>query len=153
MPDLGDSMAMISPGSTLRVRWWTFFLPLLFSLVAAVAQGDEMRFPAPEFASGYDFPDTTVPPPTSVVQQWVDVVVLVGALSLAAWLAVKRRSRKGLFWLMVFCLGYFGFYKEGCVCPIGSIQNVSLSLFHTHYAVPITVLIFFVVPLVFALIA
>ncbi|NOX99336.1 MAG: 4Fe-4S binding protein, partial [Verrucomicrobia bacterium] len=51
----------------------------------------------------------------------------------------------------VFSLGYFGFYKQGCVCPIGSIQNVALSLFDTNYAVPITVTIFFVMPLLFAL--
>ena len=52
---------------------------------------------------------------------------------------------------MIFSLGYFGFYKEGCVCPIGSIQNVALSLFDTNYAVPVTVTIFFVMPLLFAL--
>lgn len=110
-----------------------------------------MRFPAPEFEGDYSFPDTTVPQPTSQTEQWVDVLVLFGALSLAAWLAVKKRSRRGLFWLMIFSLGYFGFYKQGCVCPIGSIQNVSTSLFNTNYAVPTTVLIFFLLPLAFAL--
>lgn len=112
---------------------------------------DEMRFPAPEFESSYLFPDTTVPPPTSEAGQWVDVFVLFGALSLGAWLAVKKRSRRGLFWLMIFSLGYFGFYKEGCVCPIGSIQNVAMSVFNSNYAVPTTVLIFFFLPLAFAL--
>jgi polyferredoxin len=112
---------------------------------------DEMRFPAPEFTSGYEFPDTTVPPPTSQAQQWVDVFVLFAALSLSAWLALKKRSRKGMFGLMVFSLLYFGFYKQGCVCPIGSIQNVTLSLFNSSYAVPLTVLIFFALPLAFAL--
>jgi NAD-dependent dihydropyrimidine dehydrogenase PreA subunit len=52
---------------------------------------------------------------------------------------------------MISSLSYFGFYKQGCVCPIGSIQNVTLSLFNSHYAVPVTVLIFFGLPLVFAL--
>ena len=110
-----------------------------------------MRFPAPEFQGEYTFPETTVPPPTSEAQQWIDVFVLAGALSLAAWLAVKKRSRRGLFWLMVFSLGYFGFYKQGCVCPIGSIQNVALSLFDSNYAIPTTVAIFFLLPLAFAL--
>ncbi len=112
---------------------------------------DEMRFPAPEFTSGYTFPDTTVPPPTSQARQWVDVVVLFAALSVSSWLALKRRSRKGMFALMVFSLLYFGFYKQGCVCPIGSIQNVTLTLFNSSYAVPMTVLIFFALPLAFAL--
>ena len=130
-------------------------LALLFALLlwggVANAPADEMRFPAPAFTSGYRLPETNVPGPTSQTQQWLDVVVLVAALSLASWLAIKKRTRKGIFALMVFCLLYFGFYKQGCVCPIGSIQNVTLSLFNSNYAVPITVLIFFVTPLVFAL--
>ncbi len=123
-------------------------LPCLFSLIAP---GDELNFPQPEFSTDYDFPLTTVPEPTSTTQQWIDVGVLFVVLSLASWLAVKRRSRRGLFWLMIFSLLYFGFIKQGCVCPIGSIQNVALGLFDSNYAVPITVTIFFVMPLLFAL--
>jgi ferredoxin len=146
------------------------FLSVLALLIPS-AQSDEARFPAPEFDSEYVFPETwdfvdgrgntiiqdtiprdgQAPLPTSQTQQWVDVGVLTVVLSLAAWLAVKRRSRRGLFWLMLFSLGYFGFYKEGCVCPIGSIQNVALSLFNSNYAAPITVVMFFVLPLIFAL--
>ena len=142
------------------------FLSVLALLIPS-AQSDEARFPAPEFDSEYVFPETwdfvdgrgntiiqdtiprdgQAPLPTSQTQQWVDVGVLTVVLSLAAWLAVKRRSRRGLFWLMLFSLGYFGFYKEGCVCPIGSIQNVALSLFNSNYAAPITVVMFFVLPL------
>lgn len=117
----------------------------------ANASADEMRFPAPTFSSGYKLPETTVPEPKSQTRQWIDVGVLVAALSLASWLAIKKRSRKGIFALMMFNLLYFGFIKQGCVCPIGSIQNVTVSLFNSNYAVPITVLIFFVTPLVFAL--
>jgi len=110
-----------------------------------------MRFPAPEFVSGYDFPETAVPGPTQQWHQWIDVLVLAGALSLGAWFAIKKRSRRGLFWLMMFSLAYFGFYKQGCVCPIGSIQNVTLSVFNAHYAIPLTVLIFFLLPLAYSL--
>ena len=124
------------------------FLPCL---IPAGALGDEMNFPQPEFTSGYDFPPTTVPAPTSESKQWIDVAVLFLALSVASWLAVKRRSRRGLFWVMVFSLVYFGFIKQGCICPIGSIQNVALGLFDSNYAVPVTVSIFFVLPLLFAL--
>ena len=110
-----------------------------------------MNFPQPEFTTEYDFPLTEVPEPTSQTKQWIDVVVLFLALSLASWLAVKKRSRRGLFWLMIFSLAYFGFIKQGCVCPIGAIQNVALGIFDTNYAVPITVTIFFVMPLLFSL--
>ncbi len=141
-----------APVTALLLR--LFFLVLGLSLLTSVAQAEpdqEVRFPAPEFKSSYKFPETTIPPATSEMQQWTDVAVLAAALSLAAWLAVKRRSRRGIFWLMVFSLLYFGFYKQGCICPIGSIQNVALSLFNSHYALPITVLFFFGLPLLFAL--
>jgi polyferredoxin len=131
------------------------FLALLFLvgglLPSGAALADEMNFPQPEFTTEYDFPLTTVPEPTSQTKQWIDVLVLFLALSVASWLAVKKRSRRGLFWVMIFSLVYFGFIKEGCVCPIGAIQNVALGLFDSNYAVPITVTIFFAMPLLFSL--
>ena len=45
----------------------------------------------------------------------------------------------------------FGFVRNGCICPIGSIQNVTMTLFDSGYALPIAVLVFFAVPLVFTL--
>jgi len=112
---------------------------------------DVMRFPAPEFSTAYDFPDTTIPAPTTQTAQWIDVFLLTLALSVASWLAVKKRSRRGIFWLSIICLIYFGFIKQGCVCPIGSIQNVALGIFDSNYAIPMTVLLFFIIPLAFAL--
>lgn len=133
--------------------WWIVLLAVLLSFgwVGLAASEGDLRFPAPEFKSGYEFPETLEPEPVGEVRQWIDVVVLAGALGLASWLAVARHSRRGIFWLMIFSLLYFGFYKQGCICPIGSIQNVALALFDPKYAVPGTVLIFFLLPLVFAL--
>jgi ferredoxin len=79
------------------------------------------------------------------------VAVLAGCLGIATWLVYKKRSRKGVLWLGLFSLLYFGFYRKGCVCSIGSIQNVALALGDSSYAVPLTVLAFFLLPLVFAL--
>ena len=129
-------------------RWLILLAVLLF---CTSIFGEDLRFPAPEFRSGYNFPPTTAPAATSNVREWIDVIVFAAALSLAAWLAVNRRSRRGVFWLMIFSLLYFGFYKQGCVCPIGSTQNVALAIFDPHYAVPLTVTIFFALPLLFAL--
>jgi len=81
----------------------------------------------------------------------MDVAVLIAALIVTAWLAIRKRSRRGLVWMSVFSLAYFGFYRQGCICPIGSIQNVSLAVFNTGYAIPLTVLLFFIIPLIFAL--
>jgi ferredoxin len=146
------SFVGIRAGAALLLR--VSVLLCAFALPAPPARAgadQEMRFPAPEFRSGYSFPETTTPPATSDLREWIDVAVLAAALSLAAWLAVKRHSRRGIFWLMIFSLIYFGFYKQGCICPIGSIQNVALALFDSHYALPLTVLIFFALPLIFAL--
>ncbi len=83
--------------------------------------------------------------------EYIDLAVLVGALSLASWLALKKRSRQGLVWLSVFSLAYFGFFREGCVCSVGSVQNVALALFNEGYSIPLTALLFFIIPLLFAL--
>lgn len=127
------------------------YLFVLGSISSFVMSAEEMRFPAPEFKNDYSFPATTAPAATAQLREWVDLGIFTGALSLASWLAVKRRSRRGLFWLMLFSLVYFGFYKQGCICPIGSIQNVALSLSGAPYAIPLTVSLFFVLPLLFAL--
>jgi len=85
--------------------------------------------------------------------EYLDVAMLVAALSVTSWLALKKRSRKGLIWMSVFSLAWFGLYRQGCICSVGSVQNVSLALFNTNYSIPLTALLFFLIPLVFALFA
>ena len=109
------------------------------------------RFPRPEFETAYSQPETLLPHARAEVIAVVDVVVLALSLSLVSWLVLKKRSRKGVFWMSLFSLAYFGFYREGCVCSIGSIQNVTLALFDHTYILPLTVIVFFILPLVFAL--
>ena len=92
-----------------------------------------------------------MPASRSPVWQYIDVLVLIGALVITTWLALKKRSRRGLIWMSVFSLAYFGFYREGCICSVGSVQNVSLALFNTGYSIPLTALLFFMIPLLFAL--
>ncbi len=119
-------------------------------LCAADATGAQ-RFPPPDFESGYQMPTMTQPHPAQTWRELADVAVLVGALSLASYFAVWKRSRKSVAWLAVFSLVYFGFYRKGCICPVGSVQNVTLSIFDSSYTLPVTVALFFAVPLVFAL--
>jgi len=88
-----------------------------------------------------------------VVREYADLAVLLGALGLATWLVHRRRSRRGLAALSVFSLVYFGFLRHGCVCPIGAPQNVAYGLFTPEYTLPLTVLLFFLAPLVVALFA
>lgn len=135
----------------MKVRAGILLLLCAMAVIGSCLAADEMRFPAPEFKTDYKFPGTTTPDATSTTREWIDLGIFTAALSLASWLAVTRRSRRGLFLLMLFSLGYFGFYKQGCICPIGSIQNVALSLSGSAYAIPLTVSLVFVLPLLFAL--
>jgi len=110
------------------------------------------RFPPPDFESDYQRPQTTYPPPRPGWQEATDAGVLLAALCVAAWLALKVRRRWAMVLLSIFSLGYFGFYREGCVCSVGAIQNVTLALADRTYALPLVVALFFALPLAFALI-
>jgi ferredoxin len=52
---------------------------------------------------------------------------------------------------MLFSLAYFGFWREGCVCPVGAIQNVVLVFSDPGYSIPLVVIAFFTLPLLFTL--
>ncbi len=108
------------------------------------------RFPRPALPAGRPAPVTDYPPGRAAVLEYVDVAVLAAALAAAAYLALRKRSRTGVFILMILSLAYFGFYRGGCVCPIGAIQHVTAALF-TRAVIPAVVVIFFALPLVAAL--
>ena len=133
----------------IRSRYIFIFLALI---VLAFSQtfGVE-RFPPPEFDTGYQQPSTTVPPARAIILEYLDVLVLVAALAISTYLALKNRSRKAIFAVMIFSLVYFGFWRNGCICSIGAIGNVTLSIFDSNYALPITALCFFLLPLLFTL--
>ncbi len=109
------------------------------------------RFPRPEFESGYVYATNQMPTQRAPGWEYFDVAVLTAALALTAWLAIRKRSRQGLVGMSVFSLAYFGFYRQGCICSVGSVQNVSLALFNNTYTIPLTALLFFIIPLVFSL--
>jgi NosR/NirI family transcriptional regulator, nitrous oxide reductase regulator len=131
-----------------------------FMLLAALAvltfgtaalSAAEFRFPPPEFDTGHTLPVTTTPEPRTLTHEVIDAGVLLLALAVATWIVYRKRSRRWVIGLSLASLAYFGFYRNGCVCAIGSIQNVALGMFDRSYAIPLTVLVFFLAPLVFAL--
>ncbi len=110
------------------------------------------RFPPPQFTeTGHKIPMMTEPVVRSLALERLDIVVLVAVLGLAAWLALRYRSRRGLVWLGIFSALYFGFWRKGCICAIGSIQNITQGIFDSSYGVPVTALAFGLLPLVAAL--
>lgn len=130
-----------------RIRTGLAFLLSFFESMSYAQQ----RFPRPEFESGYVQPAPELPAPRLLSLEYLDVLVLLLVLVLASWFIYEKRSRRGILWLSVFSLAYFGFYREGCICAVGSVQNVTLALFNPEYAIPFTALAFFLIPLAFTL--
>ncbi|MCX7818615.1 MAG: 4Fe-4S binding protein [Kiritimatiellae bacterium] len=121
-------------------------------LVTAIAVAAEQRFPKPDFKSGYTQPVYRPPlPARSAAREWADVGLLATALVAAAWLALRARSRRGLWALSIGALVWFGLVRQGCICPVGSIQNVALALADRTHAIPLTTALIFALPLMAAL--
>ncbi len=140
-----------APSGALDRAW-----PLLLLLLAILIPWSDVlgaeRFPPPEFEPGtYVMPATTTPPARIHLMEYVDMALLLGSLSLASYLVLVKRLRKQILWLMAFSLLYFGFVRKGCVCPVGSTQDVALALFNDGYRVPLSIVVFFLAPLIFTL--
>ena len=116
---------------------------LIYPLVA--------RFPKPDFTSGYQYPEIIHGMPWEQFWSWLDLAILLGMMCLVAWAVHRRPSRRIIFTVSIVSVLYFGFFRTGCVCSIGSIQNVVLALADSSYRLPLVVLLLFLVPLVFAL--
>ena len=135
------------PGNNSRPAILSFLSGFLVTATALA----EQRFPPPDFEGGYKIPLTATPPARALLFQYADFALFLAAMGLALWLIHRRRSRRGVVALSIFSVAYFGFYRKGCICAIGSIQNVALALFDPSYALPLSALIFFIVPIAAAL--
>jgi NosR/NirI family nitrous oxide reductase transcriptional regulator len=123
------------------ILWGSLFL----------SAAEAYRFPQPEFSSGYRLPSPTEPQPTLRTDPMLALAMLILVLSLTAFLLYKRRSRAGLRVLIILALLYFGFYHGGCICSVGSIQNVAQALFNRDAPIALPVIGAFLIPLLFAL--
>lgn len=108
------------------------------------------RFPRPEFESGYQYPEREYFVPYENFWNALDVVMLVALMSLITWAAYKKRTRGPIIITSLISVAYFGFFREGCVCSIGSIQNIALAMVDNTYHLPLVVLLFFLLPIIFA---
>lgn len=128
-----------------------FLAVLVVLVVVATAAMAEENFPPPQFTSGYHYPLINTPQPRPEIFAYIDAAVLLITLGLAAYLALRVRSRRYLFLLAGFGVLYFGFFRKGCICPVGAIQNVVLAAAKPDYGLSWIVAAFFLLPLVFAL--
>jgi len=132
-------------------RAWIVVITALILLAGLDSAPGVERFPPPDFSS-HALPQTVVPNPPTRGIAWLDVAALTLGLAVASWLSLKSRSRRGIVILSLVSLAYFGFWRRGCVCAIGSIQNVALGIAEPGYALPLAVIAFFTLPLVVALV-
>jgi len=119
----------------------------------SAAQAAERRFPPPQFETDHQVPVLSFPALDDVSQSIIDVTMLVLLLGVATWLVLRRRTRASMVGLGAISLFYFGFVRQGCVCPIGAIQNMTLGLTDASYVLPWVVAAFFLLPIIFTLIA
>lgn len=109
------------------------------------------RFPKPDFTSGYQYPEIEHGVPLEWLWNVVDILLLIILIGAVVWAAYKRRSRSVILGVSVVSVAYFGFFRSGCVCSVGSIQNVVLALTDSTYHLPWYVLCIFIIPLLAAI--
>jgi ferredoxin len=124
---------------------------VLLSTVGGASGKEAFKYPPPDLGPDYVAPHTSMPEITHEIPPIVDVGILVIALTLASYLALKKRCRTGIWLLCAASLVYFGFYRQGCVCPIGAIQSVAEAIFSPTAVISLAVIAFFILPLMFTL--
>ncbi len=74
-------------------------LIMLTGLATPARAGDLV--PVPSFRSGYQVPQTQNPAPRPEWREYLDMAALAAGLCLASYLALVKRSRRGLFLLSI----------------------------------------------------
>jgi len=115
--------------------------------------GAVARNPPPVFETDYTLPPTATPAPLySIAAENSVIVGLYALFLLLAGLAVHRwRSRRILFCLAICSIAVFGFFWQGCPCPVGMFQNLVRAVVLPSATVPWTVVFLFTLPLLAAL--
>lgn len=145
---------------TLRLS--IIFSGLFFAAMSALTA--QNRFPKPEFTGGYKIPEAASLPPSAThleqsvlpivpYLQYFVLAMLLLFLLLSCYLLYRKRSRQGIFLMVLAAIGFFGFFMSGCICAVGSIQNVVAAIFNPAFPVSPFVIGVFILPLLFALFA
>ncbi len=124
-----------------------FFLFLLsFSAVASDACDREV----PDDL--YELKENHIPveyPPDPFALEVTDLAVLILLMGLAAGFSLKHKRIAWLTLLMVVGLSYFGFFRGGCICPVGATTNFFIGLAAPELIGKV-VAVLFLLPLIFA---
>jgi len=126
------------------------FSTIILGLISTATFAQD-RFPKPDFESGYNYPERHYLIPNEAFWSYIDIAMLVLLMSFVAWAVIKKQVRGPVILTSVISVAYFGFFRYGCVCSIGAIQNVALALTSNSYTIPLYVLLVFILPIVFTL--
>ena len=127
------------------------FLAITILLILPQCSFSQNRFPKPDFESGYQYPVDHYAVPNEALWTTIDIVMLIFLMSVVAWVVIRKRVRTPVIAVSIVSVLYFGFFRHGCVCSIGAIQNVALALIDKSYILPLSVILFFTLPIVFTL--
>lgn len=82
----------------------------------------------------------------------IDILILVTVLAFSGVSLYKKRSRGNIWGASIFSLLYFGFFRKGCICAVGTVQNITESFVFGE--IPAGAVVFlFLIPVVTALFA
>ena len=123
-------------------------LTTILSFISTVVFAN--RFPQPDFQSGYVFPEQYFFTPNEALWSYIDIFLLVALMGFVAWAVIKKQVRWPVIVTSIISIAYFGFFRYGCICSVGSLQNVALSLVG-GVQIPLFVLLLFILPIVFTL--
>lgn len=118
--------------------------------IVASRAAAEPVIPLPQF-SEYRIPDTAHPAPPSSWAEYVDLGFLVVALAASTAAALFWRRRGVLLVVTIVALVWLGFWRKGCVCPIGATQHMAEAAVDPTYAISWTVAAWFALPIIAAL--
>ncbi|MBF0409029.1 MAG: 4Fe-4S binding protein [Candidatus Riflebacteria bacterium] len=129
----------------------TLIIAAIFICAVQVQANEEARFPRPDFSSGYKTPSPAQPIEAFEKNSNTSLILMVILIFLTWYALFIARSRTAIRVIGLFSLIWFGFLNQGCVCPIGSIQNVSLGIIDPSWPVSKNVAGVFFIPLITAL--
>ncbi|MCL2312043.1 MAG: 4Fe-4S binding protein [Firmicutes bacterium] len=125
--------------------------PIIILSIISITTSAQNRFPKPDFESGYVYPEEHYIIPNEVLWAYIDIAMLVLLMGFVAWAVIKKQVRWPVILTSIISIAYFGFFRHGCVCSIGAVQNVSLALANDSYTIPLFILLLFILPIIFAL--
>ena len=117
----------VQPPNRSTIPWFHCALVSLVFLLAPAPLHAVQRFPQPQFDTGHVVPVATHQAVFQVLPPWADALVIMAMLLLTAWAVLRRRSGRMIMALALLSLVWFGFIRHGCICPVGSTQNVAMS--------------------------